>query len=290
MIEHIPSMVSLVVIFITFGLAYRKGYGITMALLISNFVIFFMYQIYPDVMDLDLAFKTIYLYMYPQKIYTIVTTLFLHADLWHIFGNMLTLFFLGIPFEKRVGWRRFSLIYFLSGIGGTLFYSIINPKPIFLIGASGAIFGILGAFALAYPLDEVVMPIPVFFISILTRIKVIYAAIFFGFLEFIMSFFSSGYDNVAHLAHVGGLSTGMILSYLILKERKVKIDVFEYRNLEEVSQDPALIERIRFESIPEVKREWMEDFARKYRCPFCGGRLVTYKGEILCKRCGTIFR
>jgi len=289
MIDHLPSAISLIIIFLAFLFAYKKKIGITLALLISNFAIFIISSLYPEVI-FDLGFRPTYLYVDPTRLYTVATTMFLHADLSHILGNMITLFFLGIPFERRVGWKKFSLIYFISGIGGAVVYSIINPKPVLLIGASGAIFGILGAFAFAYPFEEVVMPIPVFFVALLTRIKVLYAAIFFGFLEIAFSFFSSSYDNVAHVAHIGGLLTGIALSYTFLKERKVKIGIIEYRGLEEVSQDLTLINKIRFESIPEVKNEWMKEFVRKYRCPYCGGKLKISNGEIYCKRCDLIFR
>ena len=289
MINHLLSIVSLIIIVLAFLFAYRKNFGVTLALLFSNFAIFIISSLYPEVI-FDLGFKPTYLYGNPTRLYTLVTTMFLHADLSHILGNMITLFFLGIPFERRVGWKKFSLIYFISGMGGAVLYSIINPKPVLLIGASGAIFGILGAFALAYPFDEIIMPLPVFFVAFLTRIKVIYAAIFFGFLEIAFSFFSSSYDNVAHVAHIGGLLTGIGLSCILLKERKVKIGIIEYRSLEEASQDLTLINKIRFESIPEVKNKWMEEFIKRYRCPYCGGKLKIFRGEIYCKKCDFIFR
>ena len=289
MINHLLSIVSLIIIVLAFLFAYKRNFGVTLALMISNFAIFIISSLYPEVV-FDLGFKSTYLYENPARLYTLVTTMFLHADLSHILGNMITLFFLGIPFERRVGWKKFSLIYFISSIGGAVLYSMINPKPVLLIGASGAIFGILGAFALAYPFDEIIMPLPVFFVAFLTRIKVIYAAIFFGFLEIAFSFFSSSYDNVAHVAHIVGLLTGIALSYVLLRERKVRIGIVEYRNLEEVSNDVRLIDRIRYESIPEVRDEWMREFIRNYRCPYCGGKLKIFRGNIYCKRCDLIFR
>ena len=289
MMDHPLSAVSLIIIVLSFMFAYKKEFGITMALLLSNFAIFVISSLYPEVI-LDLGFKPTYLYGDLTKLYTLITTMFLHADLSHILGNMITLFFLGIPFERRVGWKKFSLIYFISGICGALLYSMINPKPVLLIGASGAIFGILGAFATAYPFDEIIMPLPVFFVAFLTRIKVIYAAMFFGFLEIAFSFFSSSHDNVAHVAHIGGLLTGIALSYVLLRERKVRIGIVEYRNLEEVSNDISLINRIRYESISEIKNEWMREFIKNYRCPYCGGKLRIFRGNIYCKRCDLIFR
>ena len=286
----IPSMVALIIIAVTTLVAYKKRFGLTLALLVSNFSIFFVYTIYRNEMSFDLAFSPIYLYSYPEKLYTLATTMFLHADLSHILGNMITLFFLGIPFERRVGLKRFALIYFISGIGGTIIYSLVNPSPTFLIGASGAIFGILGAFAFAYPFEEVVMPLPFFFIAILTRVKVLYAAILFGLLELGFSLISYGYDNVAHVAHVGGLVTGILLSWIVLRERKVRIGIVEYRDLAEVTPDRELMDRIRGESIPEIRKEWIRELITKHRCPYCNGRLSYHDEGAYCRRCRTIFR
>ncbi|KAA0005785.1 MAG: rhomboid family intramembrane serine protease [Thermoplasmata archaeon] len=198
----------------------------------------------------------------------------------------------GIPFERRIGWKKFLLIYFISGIGGSIVFSIVNPGPFILVGASGAIFGILGAFASAYPFDEIVIPLPVFFIAFLTRIKVLYAAIFFGLFEFLFVLLSYGYDNIAHLAHVGGLVTGVVLSFILLREKSRRIKVLEFRDITELStpQNREIIERVRFESIPEIKMEWLKKLAKESKCPYCGGKLRERKEGLYCRRCGVIFR
>ena len=291
-IDHLPSIASVLFIVIALLVAYFRRYSFTLAILISNFIVFFIYTLFPAVMNADLAFSPVYLHHSQYRIYTVVTTMFLHANLSHILGNMITLFFLGIPFERRVGWKKFLLIYFISGIGGSLVFSIVNPGPFILVGASGAIFGILGAFASAYPFDEIVMPLPVFFIAFLTRIKVLYAAIFFGLFEFLFVLLSYGYDNIAHLAHVGGLVTGVVLSFILLGNRSRKIRVFEFRDITELStpQNREIIERVRFENIPEIRMEWMKKLTKESKCPYCGGKLREREEGLYCRRCGVIFR
>lgn len=291
---HLPSLVALLIVLVLFCIAYIKRYAFTFVLLVSNFLIFFIYMMFPKVMNVDLAYSPLYLYYGSYKLYTMITTMFLHANLSHILGNMITLFFLGLPFERRVGWRKFLIIYFLSGIGGNVVFSILNNGPFILIGASGAIFGILGAFAFTYPFDEIVMPLPVFFIAFFTRIKVIYAAIFFGVFEFLFVLLSYGYDNIAHLAHIGGLITGILLSPVLLKERgrSRKIRVLEFRDITELStpRNREIIDRIKFETIPEVKKEWVRKLSKESHCPYCKGKLLERKEGLYCKRCGIIFR
>ena len=84
-------------------------------------------------------------------------------------------FFVGMAFEQRIGWKKFLTIYLLTGVCGALTHSLLNlGSGIVLIGASGAIFGILGAFAFSYPRDEVVMPIPLGIIMVFRRIKKVF--------------------------------------------------------------------------------------------------------------------
>jgi membrane associated rhomboid family serine protease len=87
-----------------------------------------------------------YGYRLQQKweVYRLFSPIFLHGGLIHIFGNMLFLVFLGVPLEQKWGWQQFALVFFLSGIGASLFSVCIHPNTI-SVGASGALFGLLGA-------------------------------------------------------------------------------------------------------------------------------------------------
>jgi len=185
----IPSMLSLICICIIIGaivFAYYKKFMMTYALLIANFIIFVITIIDPRVIY-ELGFRPMYLSLeYLPQLYTLFTSMFLHGGFAHILGNMIVFLFMGMAFEQRIGWKNLLVIYLITGVCGALTHSILSfldptssPSTV-LIGASGAIFGILGAFAYSYPRDEVVMPIPLGIIMVFRRIKVIYAALIFA--------------------------------------------------------------------------------------------------------------
>jgi membrane associated rhomboid family serine protease len=132
------------------------------------------------------------------------TYMFLHGGFWHAFTNMLVLFFFGPPLERAWGGREFVRFYVAAGIGGALFslllVQLIGTPTV--IGASGAIFGVLLAFALTWP-DA---PIYLWF---LFPVKAKY---FVGFIAFLTLYagLSGARDGVAYWTHVGGLATGFL--------------------------------------------------------------------------------
>ncbi len=142
----------------------------------------------------------------PVRPWSIVTYMFLHADLWHLAFNMLGLFFLGPRLEARLGSRRFLALYFTSGIAGALL-SLFTPHAA-IIGASGAVFGVFIGFAMYWPREKVfiwgVLPVE-------ARVLVVAMtalSIWGGW---------SGGGGIAHLAHLGGFLGGFL--YLRWLER-----------------------------------------------------------------------
>jgi len=97
-----------------------------------------------------------------ERPWTLITSMFLHAGINHLFANMLTLFFFGLYVEQLLGERKFLEIYFLGGVVGSLFYLFLAPVNSIAVGASGAIFAIGGTLAVLRPhLKVIVFPIPV---------------------------------------------------------------------------------------------------------------------------------
>ena len=148
-----------------------------------------------------------------QKPWTFISSMFMHGGFYHLFANMIVLFFLGITLENKLGTKRFLLIYFLSGIAGSLGYMITATNPLIpAVGASGAIYGILGTLA-------VLMPFLMVWIWGIVPMPMIAVAILWGLADF-FGVFSSG-SGIAHGAHLGGLFVGLIFgAYLKLSERK----------------------------------------------------------------------
>ncbi|MFH1101979.1 MAG: rhomboid family intramembrane serine protease [Methanobacteriota archaeon] len=295
-----------------------KKYMITYALIVTNFVIFFISLIFPQsilggtnlLLNAGLGFRPLYLQpeLLPNS-YTLFTSMFVHAGFLHIIGNMLVFFFMGVAFEQRIGWKKFLLIYLVTGVCGALTHSLLNLSSpnnlIALVGASGAIFGILGAFAAAYPWDEVVMPIPIG-IMIITKTKVLYAAIIFAAMETLIVFLSVS-DGTAHFAHFGGLISGVVLAMLFIRRKKQddsftqktrtpydsfvepktkRINFDTLKNLAKTPEQQEMLSRIQNETVPQVQDIWLEHFIEKSSCPTCGKPLYHLNRKIWCEDCG----
>lgn len=307
LIINSPDPLSIIAIALIIGIlvvAYVKKIRVTFALIFANLLIYFPLTIlFPNQIFGDLGFRPIYLTIdYSPQLYTLFTSMFVHGDPLHIIGNMLVFFFMGIAFEERVGWKKFLIIYLITGICGALAHSLLNlGSPIILIGASGAVFGILGAFASSYPSDEVVMPIPVG-IMFITKIKVLYAAIIFAAMETLFVYLG-GQGNTAHFAHFGGLVSGIVLavvlvgkqgkrlkssqniqSYSLNPGRKpVSIDFSNLKKLATTPELTALYDKIKNETVPQVQQIWLDYFLQRTHCPVCGKPLQHKNRTIWCE-------
>jgi membrane associated rhomboid family serine protease len=140
-----------------------------------------------------------------QHPWTLVTYMFLHADLGHIFFNMLTLFFFGPRVEERLGGGRFLTLYFVSGLFGAGTSMIMSPN-VGLLGASAGVYGVLLGFARFWPRAQLLIwgIVPV---EARTLIIVMTAmSLFLGWL---------GIVNIAHFAHLGGFVGGWLVLRIV---------------------------------------------------------------------------
>lgn len=158
-------------------------------------------------------FKTLSLFPRTFPPLSLITSMFLHGGLFHLFGNMLYLWIFGNNIEDFLGPFRFVLFYLISGLGASLTHIIFNPNsqaP--MIGASGAIAGVLGAYLILYPTARVLTLV---FIWILP----IPAAIILGlwFFAQVMNLGLGG--GVAWFAHIGGFLIGFVLIRVYSKRR-----------------------------------------------------------------------
>ena len=313
--QHWASIICICIMIGAIVIGIIRKLMMTYILIIANVIIFVITYIYYSevVYGLEngiqayagLGFRSIYLSTgYSPQIYTLFTSMFIHGGFLHIFGNMLVFFFIGLPFEQRVGWKKFLIIYLLAGICGALTHSFLNlESAVPLIGASGAIFGVMGAFAFAYPRDEVVMPIGIG-IAFLVRIKVMYAVLFWAGVTTFFVWLDVP-DGTAHLAHLGGLISGFILAALLLRKQKthtkegktiyygsyvpLKPSKKDFSELEKLATNPELKEmfnKIERETVPQVRDLWLEHFLEKTVCPKCNKPLHHFDGKIWCEYCG----
>jgi len=146
------------------------------------------------------------LYAIPSWI-TIFTSMFMHGGFMHLLGNMLYMWIFADNIEDNLGPTKFLVFYLLSGAGAAMTQVLMDTySQVPMIGASGAIGGILGAYLVNYPNAKVLVLIPFGFFSQLIKIKALYVLGFW----FILQFISSG-GGVAYAAHIGGFISGIIL-------------------------------------------------------------------------------
>lgn len=215
-------------------------------------------------------------------LYGLVTATLLHADAIHIIGNTLVLLLVGLPFEERVGRTRFLAVYLFGAVTAVILHSlwvVLMESPeerlVPLVGASGAVFGVLGAFATMYPLDRIMLPLG---IIILPRVPVYLGALVLTGIEMISLF--SGGGNVAHAAHIGGAVGGVILGLLFrpratsVVEGPQALRRVDYPALERLARDArtrGLLEKLKEnEDHPDTQRAWLERILPDLACPTCG--------------------
>ncbi len=152
----------------------------------------------------------------------LVTSMFLHGSWLHLLGNMLFLYIFGDNVEDRLGHARYVVFYFLCGIAAGAAQAITSPgSGIPMVGASGAIAGVLGAYLLFFPSSRVVTLVPIFLFLQVMEIP----AVFFLLLWFVWQFVSgvatlhSHTGGVAFWAHVGGFVSGMALGPVLRTRR-----------------------------------------------------------------------
>ena len=147
-------------------------------------------------------------------IMTLFTSMFMHGGWMHLIGNMLYLWIFADNIEDDLGTLNFVIFYFVCGVGAAMSQVLVDVNSqIPMIGASGAIGGVLGAYLINYPNARVLVLIPFGFFSQLLKIRALYVLGFWFVLQFINSFLSasSGGGGVAYAAHIGGFISGLIL-------------------------------------------------------------------------------
>ena len=154
-----------------------------------------------------------------RNLFTLITSMFLHANLIHLGMNMLFLLITGDGCERAMGSSRFLVFYLACGVLSGLFHAYMSSTSgLPTIGASGAIFGVLAAFAILFPFR--------WLISLFGLIPVPIPAIIFVFIEILSAtaLVASGVvENIAHTAHVGGFLAGVFLT-LLFGPRKHEIE------------------------------------------------------------------
>ena len=167
--------------------------------------LFYSYGLIPSVL---MGYDQLPMDLYAVPAYlTIFTSMFMHGGFMHLIGNMLYMWIFADNIEDSLGPKKFIIFYLLSGIGAATAQILMDThSQVPMVGASGAIGGVLGAYLINHPNARVLVLIPFGFFSQLIKIKALYVLGFW----FILQFISSG-GGVAYAAHIGGFVSGMIL-------------------------------------------------------------------------------
>lgn len=183
---------------------------VTKNLIIANCIIYLAMYLIPSVYNLFMAFGCLYPIGTPTfHPWQFISYMFLHSSPAHIFFNMFALWMFGRATEYILGSKRFAALYFISGIGSALFQ--IGVAALFggysnfiLLGASGAIMGVLAASAMLRPNDLIIIfPIPF-------PVRAKWMIIIYATLEVSLGLFYPG-AQIAHFAHVGGMFFGYVM-------------------------------------------------------------------------------
>jgi membrane associated rhomboid family serine protease len=280
------SWIVIIAIAVTFMvLAWRRS-SPTAVLLVSNVVIFAITMMaFRGVYNFtlfELGFKTAFFFD-GEELWTLITSLFLHADFMHIVFNMLYLILIGFPLESRMGRWRFLIIYFIGGAIGNIAFAVTewNTDIFFvLIGSSGAISALMGAMIMLYPRDKIMLPLG----PIITNRFSVWLPILVWFLLQFFLFVADSASPVAYAAHLGGFAAGAGLAWLI-RPRKAREE--EDRRRADISPlkalciEPFLKEMYDYAANArddETREMWVERILLHVTCPVCGSG-ITAKGK-----------
>ena len=186
---------------------YFQTPPVVLNLIIINVLIFMATALLPKAGNAIMEYCALSLGTPFFHVYQFITYMFLHANFEHIFFNMFALWMFGRTLEYELGQKRFLTYYMVCGIGAALIQYLtalaFGEFPLVLVGASGAVMGLLLAFGVLHPNAVIMLLIPPI------PMKAKWFVVIYGVIELFLGW--RGVGNVAHFAHVGGMVWGFLL-------------------------------------------------------------------------------
>ena len=179
-----------------------KKARITLVLITINVMAYFIINVGLG-QDYVILLSQINVNVYEGEVYRLFTAMFLHADLLHLFNNMIFLFLFGIGIESNYRRIEYIVIYFMSGFIGNLFSLFLLPINVISLGASGCVFGLIGA-------------------AIMSYIRYDKSAVLFGAIYLMFFLFQSIGPEINIWAHLFGGLFGLLFGYLINKNKNIE--------------------------------------------------------------------
>jgi membrane associated rhomboid family serine protease len=152
---------------------------------------------------------------------TIFTAMFMHGGWFHLLSNMWFLFIFGDNVEARLGGIRYLIFYLLSGVAAVLLQTYLLPtSQVPMIGASGAIAGVLGAYLVLFPRSRIASLVPILFIFTIIEIPAVIFLIFWFITQLYSGLFAmqgANASGIAWWAHIGGFAFGIIMTFFFAR-------------------------------------------------------------------------
>ena len=304
----------IIVSLLPFVNAIRENTSIALAMILSLLLVMFVRYSF-TILELnfnEIEFFSLYPYLAddPSQIYRFVTSAWIHADWLHVLSNILVIGLVGVPLEQKLGSKRWLIIYILGFIGGSLAWVASHPNSYNpAIGASGAAFGILGAYMACWPNDEIEFPL-LFLIRAWPVWVIVFVRLGLEIYQiYVVQEGTSGESNIAHMAHIGGFFMAFLLARFIAKGGPIPVDSESYENsttsieeayrinakrqLRDLSNDPweiagktlqgnakRILENLRDQGDElETRQAWLEELAENTICPICNGEIKFVEGK-----------
>ena len=291
--------------------------AMVLSLLLVHFVQYFLSVLQHELFDffpVDIFGLIPALSGEPSHFHRMFTSAWLHADFIHVLLNILVIALAGVPLEQRLGAKRWVAVYFIGFLGGNIAWVLSHPdsnSP--AIGASGAAFGLLGAYMACWPEDKIEFPLlllirawPVWLIAFIRLgIEILYM--------YTNQSGTAGESNIAHMAHVGGFFLAYLVARPIAKGAPSPIGDFgtsgksssllddirkqATARMGDLHDDPwssagkslegraaRILTRLRAEGDElETRRAWLEELAENTICPICDGEIVAIDDRGVCR-------
>lgn len=197
--------------------SYQRWGDTTVLLLVAINVVLFIASLANDNLIYTLGLTP---EEWTSEPWTLLTSVFMHHNFWHIIFNMLALYLLGRSLCMLIGDKWFLILYFAGGIVGSFFCVLLSPSNALVAGASGAVFAIGAAFAVMAPKLRVIVfpiPAPVPLWGAIVGIFVLLTVIP------LIERYAYGYSHIAWEAHLGGFILGLVLGYYLRRRQRKAI-------------------------------------------------------------------
>tara|TARA_B100000900_G_scaffold416096_1_gene449055 strand:+ start:8639 stop:9655 length:1017 start_codon:yes stop_codon:yes gene_type:complete len=312
--DFILLTVYILVSIIPFINAIREKTSIALAMVLSLLLVMFVRFAFTIIgMEFnEIHFFSLYPFIAddPSQIYRFFTSAWLHADFIHVLSNILVIGLVGVPLEQRLGSRRWLVVYSLGFIGGNLAWVAFHPNSVNpAIGASGAAFGLLGAYMVCWPNDEIEFPL-LFFIRAWPIWIIVFVRLGLEIYQiYVIQEGTSGDTNIAHMAHVGGFFAAFALARLVARGGPSPLEsdmahnsatnpsearrITARKNLGELLSDPweqagkplegnafRILWNLKTQGDElETRQAWLEELADHTICPICNGEVKIFEKD-----------